>query len=201
LFKTPLGQPNTVLRMHHFVDAAMAPTIAIVHGIRPEQLTNPTPCAEFDVQALLDHMMGYGPRLEAAARKLKTAPDPAPTLERQLARIADEWREPDPWVGEASMGGEPMPAAMLGGMILVEMVVHGWDLAMATGQPAEWPEELLRFIHDEIAKTATMGRDMGLYGPPVPVPDDAPLLDRTIALTGRDSSYWNRTFRSANMEA
>jgi uncharacterized protein (TIGR03086 family) len=186
--------------MHHLVDAAMAPTIAIVHRIGPDQLTNATPCAEFDVQALLDHLMAHGPRLEAAARKLKTAPDPAPTLERQLARIADEWREPDAWVGEASMGGDPMPAALLGGMMLVEVIVHGWDLAMATGQPAEWSEVVLGFVHDEIAKTAEMGQEMGLYGPPVPVPDDAPLLDRTIALTGR-SPDWNGTFRSATVEA
>jgi uncharacterized protein (TIGR03086 family) len=185
--------------MHHLVDAAMAPTIAIVHRIGPDQLTNATPCAEFDVQALLDHLSGYGPRLEAAARKLTTAPDPAPTLERQLARIADEWREPDAWVGEAGMGGDPMPAAMLGGMILIEMVVHGWDLARATGQPAEWPDDVVAAIHDELLKTAELGRGMGLYAAAVPVPADAPLLDQAIGLTGR-SPDWNGTFRSANVE-
>jgi len=201
LFKTSRSVRHYRSGMHHLIDAAMTPTIAIVHNIRDDQRSNATPCAEFDVQALMDHLMAYGPRLEAAARKLKTAPDPAPDLERQLARIADEWREPDAWVGEASMGGEPMPAALLGGMILVEMTVHGWDLAVATGQPASWSDEVLGFVHDEILKTADMGQDMGIYQPPVPMPADAPLLDRTVALTGRDPRHWNGTFRSASLGA
>lgn len=186
--------------MHHLVDAALTPTIAIVQRIRPDQLTDPTPCAEFDVQALLDHLLQYGPGLEAAARKEVASPSPGLDLATQLARIADAWRSPDAWEGETAMGGAPIPAAMFGGMVLTEVVVHGWDLARATEQPAIWSADLLGFVHDELVKTAGLGREMGLYGPPVSVPDEAPLLDRTIALTGR-SPYWNRTFRSARVEA
>ena len=173
--------------MYSLVKDAVSPTIAIVRGIRPDQLTNPTPCAEFDVHALLDHLRRYGPALEAAAARVADAPtaEPAPDLETQLARIAAAWSDPDAWLGETSMGGAPIPAAMFGGMVVTEVVVHGWDLAQATGQPATWSSEVLGYVHDELVKTADLGREMGLYGPPVPVPDDAPLLDRVVAMTGR----------------
>jgi uncharacterized protein (TIGR03086 family) len=81
-----------------------------------------------------------------------------------------------------------MPAHMIGGMVLGELVVHGWDLARATGRHSAWNEELLGFLHQEVAKTAEMGREMGVYGPEVPVADTASTLDRTLALTGRNPS-------------
>jgi uncharacterized protein (TIGR03086 family) len=79
-----------------------------------------------------------------------------------------------------------LPAPMIGGMVLAEVVVHGWDLARATGQHPVWPGELLAAVLDEVAKTAAQGREMGVYGPEVKVPDDAPVLDRILGLTGRD---------------
>lgn len=182
--------------MYSLVTDAVSPTIAIVGGVQAHQLADPTPCAEFDVQALLDHLHQYGPALAAAAG---VVPEPAPDLPGQLSRIAEAWRRPAAWVGETSMGGgAPIPAAMFGGMVLTEMVVHGWDLARATGQPVMWSDEVLAYVHDELVKTAELGREMGLYAAPVPVPDDAGLLERTVALTGR-SPYWNGAFRSDSM--
>jgi uncharacterized protein (TIGR03086 family) len=181
--------------MYSLVTDAVSPTIAIVGGIHADQLADPTPCAEFDVQALLDHLYQYGPALEAAAGVVA---QPAPDLPSQLSRIAEAWCRPEAWVGETSMGGAPIPAAMFGGMVVTEVVVHGWDLARATGQPATWSDDVLTYVHDELVKTAELGREMGLYAPAVPVPDDAGLLERTVALTGRSPS-WNGAFRSASM--
>jgi uncharacterized protein (TIGR03086 family) len=172
--------------MYSLVTDAVSPTIAIVSGIHADQLADPTPCAQFDVQALLDHLYQYGPALEAAAGLVA---EPAPDLPSRLSRIAEAWRRPEARVGETSMGG---------GMVVTEMVVHGWDLARATGQPATWSDDVLAYVHAELVKTAELGREMGLYGPPVPVPDDAGLLERTVALTGR-SPAWNGAFRSASM--
>ncbi|GAA3337591.1 hypothetical protein GCM10020358_14420 [Amorphoplanes nipponensis] len=62
----------------------------------------------------------------------------------------------------------------------------------ATGQPVSWDEEVLGFLHDEVAKTAELGRELGEYGAETPVPPDAPVLDRMLGLTGRDP-YWART--------
>jgi hypothetical protein len=60
---------------------------------------------------------------------------------------------------------------------------------VATGQRPGWPAELLEFVHEEVAKTAEQGRAMDVYGPAVTVPDDAPLLDRILGLTGRDPKW------------
>jgi uncharacterized protein (TIGR03086 family) len=85
------------------------------------------------------------------------------------------------------MGGPTdLPAALVGGMVVAELVVHGWDLARATGRQPAWDDDLLAYLYDEVAKTAEQGREMGVYGPEVAVPASASLLDRTLALTGRD---------------
>ena len=81
-----------------------------------------------------------------------------------------------------------MPAAMVGGMLLGEMLVHGWDLAHATGQQSAWDNDVLEYVHREVETSAEMGRGMGIYGPAVPVPADAPLLHRILGLTGREPS-------------
>jgi uncharacterized protein (TIGR03086 family) len=82
-----------------------------------------------------------------------------------------------------------LPAAMIGGMVLGEVVVHGWDLARAVDQHPRWPADVLRAVYDEVAKTAEQGREMGVYGPPVLVPDNAPILDRILGMTGRDPNW------------
>jgi len=74
---------------------------------------------------------------------------------------------------------------------LNEVLVHGWDVAVATGQPYR-PDDAsahacLRFAHD-FAAASPEGRN-SIYGPVVPVPDDAPVFDRLLGLTGRDPSW------------
>ena len=188
---------------HTLVTSATAPAVAIVHAIRPDQLEAPTPCAEFTVRTLLNHLLYWGPSLVGAARKERVAPpaagereadlpdgDWAGALAGQIDRTAAAWSDPDAWEGMTHLGGpDPMPAPLIGGMVLTELVVHGWDLARATGQRPEWDRELLDYLHGEIGKTAEYGRELGVYGPAVPVPDSAPVLDRTLGLTGRDPAW------------
>jgi uncharacterized protein (TIGR03086 family) len=149
---------------------------------------------------LVNHLLHWGPALEAAARKEDAAsPDEhrdlvtddwAPRLERRIDRLVAAWGEPAAWTGVTRLGSpSDLPAAMIGGMVLGEIVVHGWDLARATGQHVRWDDEPLEFLHDEVAKTAEMGRGMGVYGPAVPVPQTAPPLDRILGLTGRDPRW------------
>lgn len=80
---------------------------------------------------------------------------------------------------------------MIGGMVVCEMVTHGWDLARATGQKPSWDDELLEYVHEEITRTAEQGRQMGAYGPEVPVPASSSALDRALGLMGRDPG-WRR---------
>ena len=88
------------------------------------------------------------------------------------------------------MGGPPeVPASLIGGMVVSELVVHGWDLAQATGQRPSWDDDLLLYVHDEVANSAEHGREMGIYGPAVAVPAPSSMLHRLLGLTGRDPAW------------
>ncbi|MEE6309590.1 TIGR03086 family metal-binding protein [Plantactinospora veratri] len=188
-----------------FVARAAAPLIEIIRHIEPEQLDNATPCAEYDVRRLVNHLLFWGSSLEGAGRK-ETVPPPAGSeteldlttgdwaadLTAEVERIATTWAEPAAWDGTTHMGGPTeLPAGLVGGMIVTELVVHAWDLARATGQHPSWDDDLLGYVHDEVVKTAEQGRQMGVYGPEVEVAATAPTLDRILGLVGRDPA-WRR---------
>ncbi len=181
------------------IGRAVAPVIPAVSNIRPDQLRDATPCTDFDVGRLVNHLLFWLPSLEAAGRK-EAVPPPADDesavdlaqgnwsteLIARLQQTAMAWGDPDSWEGTTQMGNSAeMPADVIGGMVLGEVVVHGWDLAAATGQPIAWDEEVLEHVHRDLQSNADWGRGMGLYGPAVPVGEDAPLLDRVVGLTGR----------------
>jgi uncharacterized protein (TIGR03086 family) len=77
----------------------------------------------------------------------------------------------------------------VGGLVLGELVVHGWDLARATGQSVSWPEEVVTRAYAAAQQTAEQGRAMSVYGPAVPVPAQASTMDRLLGLTGRDPQW------------
>ncbi|OLT14529.1 TIGR03086 family protein [Pseudonocardia sp. CNS-139] len=160
--------------------------------------TAPTPCAGWDLAALVRHLLYWAPFLAAAGRRA----EPVPVAEREEdvvlagwpdtlatahADVVAAWSDPAAWEGTTSMGGpDRLPAPMIGGMVLGELVVHGWDLARAAGVRPEWPDGVLAPARDAVAGMAEQGRAMGVFGPEVAVPADAGLLAATLALTGRD---------------
>jgi uncharacterized protein (TIGR03086 family) len=175
----------------------------IVRNVKPDQLANPTPCTEFDVRRLVNHLLFWGPPLLGAAQK-EAVPPPAESesdvdlvreawaddLVAHAERTAAAWGEPAAWTGMTYLGGPmELPAELVGGMVAGELVVHGWDLARATGQRPEWDEDLLRYIYDEVAANAEQGREMGVLGPEVPVPDTASTLDKLLGASGRDPKW------------
>ena len=184
--------------MSHMSTAADA-LADVVRAIEPDQLADPTPCTEFDVRGLVHHLLYWGPPLEAAGRKESVPPaEVSPTdwrgaLLAQLSRTVEAWTPASAWEGTTSMG----PARVIGEMIVGELVVHAWDLARATGQRLDLPDDLLAYTRDGIAAGAGQAREMGIYGPEVPVGEDAPLLDRIVGLTGRDPSWTGAAAASA----
>lgn len=179
------------------------PTRNVIRHIRDEQLGARTPCVDYDVKALLNHLLYWGPSLVGAAYKKSVAPpaaseqdvdlasgDWAEGVEAHLDELVTAWSDPDAWEGVTQMGGPmKLPASMIGGMVLGEMVVHGWDLARATGQSPTWPDDVLEPVLAGIRTSAEQGRQMGVYGPEVPVSPDAPPLDRLLGLTGRNPAW------------
>jgi uncharacterized protein (TIGR03086 family) len=181
--------------MHDLVVAATEPTRAVLRAITDDQLAARTPCADFDVRALLTHLLTWGPTLVGSAYGRSVPPADSVTgdwrdgLEHHLDQVVAGWSRPEAWRGTTPMATIELPAATVGGMVVGELVVHGWDLARATDRWPDWPEALLGPLHEEIARTAAQGREMHVYGPEVPVSAGATTLDRLLGVTGRDPQW------------
>lgn len=178
----------------------------LVSGLPDSALGGPTPCPEYTVGDLVDHVGGMAVAFTAAAVKAGGAAGAAgpsgdasrlgdgwrDRIAGQLAELGRAWREPAAWTGETEAGGLRLPGEVAGLVALDELVVHGWDLARATGRPYAVDSASLEAVHTFVEGFA--GPDAGparagLFGPAVPVPADAPLLDRVIGLTGRDPGW------------
>jgi uncharacterized protein (TIGR03086 family) len=177
-----------------------------VAAIGPDRWAAATPCADYDLRTLVDHLAWGAVLSRCAAERTPldrdwSNPQPPPFLggqapeqwaraiERELRVAADAWATPGAWDGDTVMGTTPMPASLVGPMMLAEFAVHGWDVARTVGAPYEVPDELGRVVLTAVEGMAQMGRDGGWYGPEAPVPDDAPAFDRALGLAGRDPGW------------
>jgi uncharacterized protein (TIGR03086 family) len=174
----------------------------VVAGVRDHQLCDPTPCEGTTVGALLDHLMGLTLAFRLAAEKVpqhsapsadagNLAADWRTRLPERLAALAAAWREPAAWEGDTVAGGVEMPAHLMAHVALNEVLVHGWDLAAATGQDYRPDPASVRACFDFVGDRSAEPADEppGLFGPVVPVPDHAPLFDRHLGRTGRDPAW------------
>jgi uncharacterized protein (TIGR03086 family) len=107
----------------------------------------------------------------------------------RLAELAAAWREPTAWEGMSRTGGVDFPGEVAGIVALTEVVIHGWDVAAATGQEYEIDPGTLDGVLPHVTAIAAEGPVEGLFGPAVAVADDAPALDRVIAMSGRDPGW------------
>jgi uncharacterized protein (TIGR03086 family) len=177
----------------------------LVADVRDDQLDGPTPCPGTSVGAMLDHMAGFALAFTAAANHTEPPGGSRPPsssasrlvadwrtlIPARLAELADAWRVKAAWSGVTKAGGQELPSEIAGVIALDEVVVHGWDLALATGQPYAVEAPLLEAVYGFVRGSAEQNPQgtPGLFGPPIFLPDDAPLLDRVIGLAGRDPNW------------
>lgn len=195
----------------HFA-AAVSVATGVVTRVRDDQLPWPTPCREMDVDALLAHLRGVLDRVSALGRgeapfdivEWPLGPDRLTDWTDAARRVQAAWTDDDvlerpmalPW--QQGTGAD----ILLG--YLNEVVVHTWDLAAATGQHADWDNDLVRLTLDRMPGLPAEGRqemfeqisaDMGLPEPAmpfaevVPVAPDARTIDRLVAWNGRDPQW------------
>jgi len=174
----------------------------LIAGVRDDQLGAPTPCPAYTVGDLAEHIGGLALAFTAAARK-EELPDSAagpagdvsrlePGWRQRIARdlelLADAWRDPAAYDGTATAGGIEMPGPVAATVALNEVVLHGWDLATATGQQLAVRDEDVATCFTFVEPTTLPEHEAmraGLFGPVVPVPADAPALDRLLGAAGR----------------
>ena len=163
-----------------------------VEHLRSDQLDDPTPCTEWTVQALLDHIIG-GYRMFATALG-----DTVPELATDMA--ADHRAAGDAAVRAFGAAGAlhrslvlpvgEVPGDVALGLALTDAVIHGWDLAKATGQDTTIDESLATTLLAGLEQSVTADMrqpdgGMPVFAPPVPVDAGRPAGDRLVAFLGR----------------
>jgi uncharacterized protein (TIGR03086 family) len=178
----------------------------LIGGIPDEELDRPTPCPAYTLGDLVEHVGGLALAFTAAAKKefgdasaqgpsgdaSRLGDDWRTRIPRDLTALADAWRDPAAWTGMTQAGGVELPGEVAGLVALDEVVVHGWDVARATGRDYATDPQSLEAVHGFVGQFSGPGQEVareGLFGPVVDVPEDAPLLDRVIGLTGRDPGW------------
>jgi uncharacterized protein (TIGR03086 family) len=170
---------------------------ALVERVPDELLGDATPCPGYRLGDLIEHVGGLALAFAAAAAKdggpltggappgdaARLGPDWRARIPRDLAALAAAWRDPAAWTGMTRVGGIDLPGEVAGLVALDELVVHGWDIARASGQPLHPEPADVAAVHGFLAQAG------GPFGPVVAVPEQAPLLDRAIGLAGRDPGW------------
>ncbi|WP_369199648.1 TIGR03086 family metal-binding protein [Streptomyces sp. PU-14G] len=179
----------------------------VLAGVDDAQLNDPTPCTEYTVRGLIDHideaaqaLAGIargsagsdGAAAAPAAESGATQPDGGrfgdarrESTAQSVRALGDAWGDPAAWSGVTEALGVEQTNELWGRIALTEMVVHGWDLAKATGQLYDLPHETLQACFEHVRAFVPNAPLDGLWGPAVEAPADAPLLDRLVAVTGR----------------
>lgn len=181
-------------------DGAIASTAEIVKGVRPEQISAPTPCTEWDLRSLLNHVIGTLWLSEALftdqSPRHPMVPGGLPPTDLAGSDPAAAYAEASAAALTAAGTGDAltrlhttplgdMPGPALAGFTTLDILVHGWDLAQATGQPMSLDGKLAAHVLAFAEQAITPDTRAPRIGPAVAVPAGAPLTDRLVGFLGR----------------
>jgi uncharacterized protein (TIGR03086 family) len=172
------------------LDQTFRHTGTVIAGVRPEQLDAPTPCAEWTVRDLLQHMVGVVAGMGAAASGQEPAlfeldADLAGQFERAAVAAMAGWRTPGVLDRVIDGGAGPMPGRVLAGINLLDTATHTWDLATATGQPADLPPAVAESALEASQQIVSSEIRAGRFGPEQPAPEGAGPTEQLVTFLGR----------------
>jgi uncharacterized protein (TIGR03086 family) len=168
------------------LERAVEDTRKIVAGTSEDQMDAPTPCTEWSVRDLLDHMIGGNEAVGGAADL--PASDHVARYDASARKMIDAFSAPGALEKTFEMPWGDTPGPVLLGLMIADTVVHGTDLARATGQDVSVDPELAEAVY---GMTSEMMEPNGsfprgtAFAPPVEVPADAPVQDKMLAYLGR----------------
>jgi uncharacterized protein (TIGR03086 family) len=170
-------------------EAALGVLQHVLHQISRDELSKSTPCSEYDVLQLTDHLLPAITLAGGMAGADLPDRDTDDSVEQQIIGAArpalDAWHRRG-LGGTVTFASNELPATFGASVLTLEFLVHGWDYAAATGHPMDVAESLAEYTLGLAKKVITpQGRATVGFADPVAVPDDASALDRLIAFTGR----------------
>jgi len=173
-------------------EATFAVLQHVLHGIAKDDESKQTPCREFDVAKLTDHLMNSITAIGGHAGAEFPERNRTDSVERQVVLSArpalDAWHKRG-LEGTVPFGGGEAPANVMAGILSIEFLVHAWDYAKATEREVTVPDSLSDYVlglaHNIITPE---GRKNVGFDDPIDVAADAGALERLIAYTGRRPS-------------
>ncbi|MET7637082.1 TIGR03086 family metal-binding protein [Streptomyces sp. NPDC005438] len=167
-----------------------------LRAVSDAQLDLPTPCAEYDLRQLLNHLLQVVVEFQKLARGESADFAGTPELvvgdwrdrfDRETRQLVDAWSRPGALEGAPSGMGLPRPVVLQ--LVLLDLTVHPWDVARATGGDFTPEGSAVARLLPTFTEMAPMARSNGVFGAEVPVPEDAPPFSRLLGLTGRDPEW------------
>jgi uncharacterized protein (TIGR03086 family) len=170
-------------------EATLAALQHVLRGMGATELANQTPCTEFDVAALTDHLMNSLAVIGASAGAQLPSRDNGAALESQVADAAqavlEAWRRHG-LKGTVGLNSNEVPAVMPVGVLSLEFLVHAWDFARATDREVVVSDQVSEYVLGLAGKVITpQARGYAGFADPVETGPDAAAFDRLVAFTGR----------------
>lgn len=167
----------------------LAPVLGtVINGIRDDQFDNATPCTEFTVEGVLQHML-VGATMFTAAFKGE-APQPAPTGDLRaatgeaLGNLVAAMHSPGALERTVDAPFGAAPGETFARFVVLDGLVHGWDIATATGQEYDPPASVVAEVQ-EFARSAITPMRGDVFAAETTAPEGATPIERLAAFTGR----------------
>jgi uncharacterized protein (TIGR03086 family) len=181
--------------------AAAAEAARVVRNVPDEALNTPTPCGDWDLRTLLNHTIlwtsysaerrahGESVAEDLMSKDFTAEPGFREDYARQIDRAVTAWSDPQAWEGDRNVMGSATPAADVGAMLIMEMALHGWDIARATGQEYHADEAMAQAVDETVQAQAELFRKYQGFADAVEAGPVATTFDRALALSGRDPAW------------
>ena len=177
------------------LSVALETTAHLVASVSADQWTNPTPCSEWSVRDVVNHLVvGHyrfasilrGQQPPAAEEILSSVAVALSAYRDSSEALLDAFRQPGVLEKMFTIPFGTVPGVVALHLRMTEALVHGWDLARATGQSADFPDHLAeQELAFSRAKLSDIPAGRTPFAPPQPVAHDAPAIDRLAACLGR----------------
>lgn len=176
---------------------ALAATKKVVAGISAESWSKPTPCADWTVHDVANHLvsgnwwaaeLATGATVEEVGSRLdgdQLGGDPLQVYELSAEAAAGAFEQPGALEAPCAVSYGPVPGSVYAGHRFLDVLIHGWDLAVATGQDSTLDPELVEECWGVVSPQVDMLRGSGMFGDDIVVPGAAGSQSRLLAVLGR----------------